>query len=226
MSTSQGGSLILKIYILTVSLILSLFLTGCVFGPSPEEEINEVLDAIVEKEQGFVDSQEPIKTLEQDEKEHFDNIMALSMEEFDEIEVLAEEALENLKQREEQIVIEVESIKEAKKEFEKINEYVGGIEDVSLRSHVEEMIEKMNQRYDSHNELIVKYEEAIELDRELYTMLKDEELAFEDLKAQVVKVNTQYDTTLELNDEFNLITDQYNELKSEFYEMSGTNEEE
>ncbi|MEW9501462.1 YkyA family protein [Jeotgalibacillus marinus] len=216
----------MKIYILTVSFILSLFLTGCVFGPSPEEEISEVLDAIVEKEQGFVDSQEPIKTLEQDEKELFDNIMALSIEEFDEIEVLAEEALENLKQREEQIVIEAESIKEAKKEFEKINEYVGDIEDATLRSHVEEMIEVMYQRYDSHNELIVKYEEAIDLDRELYTMLKDEELVFEDLKEQVEKVNTQYDTTLELNDEFNLITDQYNQLKSDFYEMSGRDEEE
>ena len=226
MSTYQGGTLIVRKNILSAVLISSLFLTGCVFGPSAEEEISKVLDATVEQEQGFVESQEPIKALEQEEKEIFNTIMGLSMEEFDQIKALAEEAMANLEQREEYLVAESDSIEEAQNEFNAIKDYVEDIDDEALRSHVEEMIQLMNQRYELHNELIVKYKEAIELDRELYTLLQDEELAIEGLEAQIEKVNAQYDETIKLNEEFNNITDQYNELKSEFYTMAGISDEE
>ncbi|WP_165967146.1 YkyA family protein [Jeotgalibacillus sp. S-D1] len=216
----------MKKSILAGTFLSSILLAGCVFGSSPEEDISGILDSTVEKEQGFVDSQEPIKKLEQEEQELFDKIMSLNMEEFKEVEKQADQALNNLEKREEQLTTEKESIEEAKEEFKGINDRAEDIEDEKLRAHVENMIEVMDKRYKLHGELAAQYTEALEYDRELYTMLKDKELKLEDLEAQIEKVNAQYNLITESNEEFNSITDEYNSLKNEYYDLAKLNEEE
>ncbi|KIL44723.1 YkyA family protein [Jeotgalibacillus soli] len=215
----------MKTYIIAVSLFVSLLLSGCVFGASPEENISTVLDTTYEKEQGFVEAQEQIVELEQNENTLFGEIMALSMEEFDQIIVLADEALVNLDERETQLGVETESMKEAKDEFQAINEYTSDIKDESLKEHVEEMIQLMDKRYTIHSDLLTAYDASLQLDRELYTMLKNEELTLDELEEQIESVNAKYAEIVAANDEFNAITDQYNEMKSEFYNLTDVNEE-
>ena len=61
----------------------------------------------------------------------------------------------------------------------------------------------MENRYIVHNQLSKEYSNALDSDKELYLMLKDENISYEKLETQVTKLNTAYQRASDANDEFN-----------------------
>ncbi|KIL50309.1 hypothetical protein KP77_16840 [Jeotgalibacillus alimentarius] len=216
----------MKTYIAGAFCFSAILLSGCVFGTPAEEEISEKLEAAVAAEEGYVSAQNDLRDLETEEQQLYDEIMALSMEEFEQINTLADDALSNLDTREEKLSEEREAISSSEEEFGEVESLVADIDSEELQQHVETMIDTMNNRYSAHDELSTAYEDGLQLNRELYEMLKNEELKLEELEQQVTKINDQNAVIIEANTEFNDLTNEYNDLKAEFYNMAELNTEE
>ncbi|GAE28027.1 hypothetical protein JCM9140_4213 [Halalkalibacter wakoensis JCM 9140] len=92
-----------------------------------------------------------------------------------------------------------------------------------MNSVLEELIEAMNDRYNHYQTLYDHYEDAITLDKQLFEMLKDEELTMEILQEQIDEVNEAYEKVSDSKQQFNESTDAYNELKREFYSKAELN---
>ncbi|TFE03642.1 hypothetical protein E2491_02325 [Jeotgalibacillus sp. R-1-5s-1] len=220
------GLQFVKTYIFSTLCVSSIFLSGCVFGSQAEEEIGGILETAVTEEEGYVQAQNELRELEAAEQELYNEIMALSMEEFETVSELADEALANLDEREEQLNAEAEAVNQSSEVFQEVEPLISDLETEELQSHVESMVETMNERYTIHEDLSAAYAESLGLNRELYNMLKEEDLELEELENQITLVNEQNSIIIELNDDFNEATTEYNELKSAFYEMAEIETEE
>ncbi len=78
----------------------------------------------------------------------------------------------------------------------------------------------MDNRYASYQDLHTIYEESLDLDEQLYEMLKDEELDAETLTAHIEETNQKYEERREATEQFNEYTTAYNDAKRAFYEAS------
>ncbi|HHY73920.1 MAG TPA: hypothetical protein GX497_12040 [Bacillus bacterium] len=196
-------------------------LAGC--GKSLEEEIYSHLEKAVSLEAVFEEQQQPLVELEKKEQDLYEKIIQLGMSEFAEINVLSEEAIAIVDERESRIKKEKESIDSSKKAFLSTEAVVGNLKDEKLKGNAEELMEIMNKRYDAYNQLYEYYQDAIRLDRELYKMFQKEELTLDQLEGQVKKINGMYDSVVQANEKFNELTETYNKKKKEFYLAAGLN---
>nr|WP_242520245.1 YkyA family protein [Halobacillus kuroshimensis] len=194
-------------------------MTGC-SNQAPEEQIYEHLEEAVSQEETFREQQEPMVELEEQEQQLYDEIIALDMDQFDQIKEKSEEAAGIVEERRNKLELEKESIDAAKAEFDEIKSPVEdlGEENQEAQEKAQELIDVMEKRYSTYEELYSAYDEALTLDAELYEMTQKEDLKEENLKSQVEKINESYNKVIEKNEAFNQYTDEYNTLKKELYE--------
>ncbi|WHY94895.1 YkyA family protein [Neobacillus cucumis] len=207
----------LWISIITTVVILS----GCFNQKTPVEKIYDILEKVVEKEKGFENQQEPLVTLEKKEKATYEKIIDLGMKQHDKVVKLADTALEMADKRKQYMDKETKSISESKETFQKIKEYKNDLKDLKLKKALEILYQVMINRYSAHDELNKEYLNALKLDKQLYGLLKNKNLSFEDLEAKVNKVNESYQKVYAANKKFNQLTKEYNDQKLAFYKMSG-----
>jgi DNA repair exonuclease SbcCD ATPase subunit len=207
--------------VITISIFLIMFLTGCNSGPLPEEQIYVHLEQAVKLETEFEEQQEPMTNLEQKEKELYNQIIELGLKELEQIKQLSAEAIQTVDDRKEMLDQEYESIKQSKAEFDKINEIVTQIEDEELKSESDALIQTMEERYQAYEELYAAYSTSISLDKELYEMFQVEDLTMEALEGKINEINKSYEQVIQLNESFNTITTNYNNQKKSFYETAG-----
>ncbi|UGB32505.1 YkyA family protein [Metabacillus sp. B2-18] len=205
-------------------IILLFLLSGC-FGPAPEEKIYTILEEAVTLEDSFKEQQQPLLELEKKEADLYNKIMDLGMKEFAQVVSLSNQALTSVEERESKIQMEYDSIMSSKDKFNEINEEIEKIKDETLLQSAQELKSAMEGRYKSYEKLYENYKKSISLDKELYSMLQKEDLEMEQLETQIDKVNKSYQSVMEQNNEFNKLTEQYNDLKIKFYEEANLNVE-
>jgi hypothetical protein len=207
---------------LLFSLMFFLFLiVGCTSGPTPEELVYEKLEEVVALESDFKEQQNPLVELEQQEKSLYDEIISLSMKEFDKIVQLSDEAISVVEEREVRIENEYESIKASKAEFDNVNEIIETIEDEKLKTEAKALTDIMDKRYSAYEHLYTSYKQVTALDKELYGLFKNKDLSLENLQEKIETINTGYDGVMAANDDFNNQTERYNEAKVAFYKNAG-----
>ena len=190
---------------------------------TPAEEMFDKLEKVVEIEQTFEAQQEPLVKLEKEEKEVYGQIIELTMQDYDEIVRLSDEAITIVEKRKGHIDKERQSIQESKSEFNSISEIIEKIEESELKTQASSLYDLMHERYEVHEDLYQYYTEGLGYDTDLYNLLKNEELTVDQLEEQINKVNKAYEKVLLENDKFNEKTDQYNKLKLEFYNNAELN---
>lgn len=200
---------------------ISFLLTGCFSKEETTERMYQALEKVVEAEKAFEEQQEPLVELEKQEKEIYNQIMALGMKQHDEIVKLSDEALSIIDRRRELLQKEIDSINASKTEFKQAEEIKDEIDDTEQKKKASELLKIMSNRYKVHNQLAKEYTSALDSDKELYLMLKNESVSYEKLEDHVTKLNTIYQKVYDANEEFNELTAQYNEKKLEFYEEAG-----
>ncbi|WP_100373365.1 YkyA family protein [Bacillus sp. FJAT-45037] len=191
-------------------------LVGC--GNSATETMYEHLEKAVELEEPFAEQQQLIHEAEENEYQLYEKIIALGVDEIEEVSELANQALESIAMREELIQTEKESLNESKEEFEQVDSVVSELDREELKELADRLKAEMTKRYASYEELYAEYIKAIEEDQTLFEMLKDETLTMEDLQGQIDRVNDQYEIVHEKKETFNSYTQTYNETKRTFYE--------
>ncbi|BAC13367.1 YkyA family protein [Oceanobacillus iheyensis] len=205
-----------------LSILFILVITGC-NNESTEEKIHNHLEEAVALEEDFENQQQEITELEEKEQEIYNQIIDLGVEEIDKIKELANEATSVIEDREEKITAEKESIEASEEEFSNIEELISDIDNEEALSNAENMVEVMNQRYESYYTLNDAYMESLSLEKELYELLQKEDLEQEQLTEQINAVNDSYDKVINANESFNEYTVEYNALKREFYESTDLN---
>ena len=202
-------------------LAISFLLTGCVSKEKTTERMYQALENIVEAEKAFEEQQEPLVELEKQEKEIYNQIMALGLKQHDEIVKLADEALSIIDKRREHLQKEIDSINASKTEFKNAEEIRNEIDNPEQKKKATELLDIMSNRYKIHDKLAKEYSSALDNDKELYQMLKNESISYEKLEDHVTILNTIYQKVYNANEEFNELTAQYNRKKLEFYEEAG-----
>ncbi|MGJ9458579.1 YkyA family protein [Oceanobacillus sp. CF4.6] len=199
--------------------ILIVLLAAC-SSQSTEEQIHSHLEQAVELEAEFENQQSAITDLEVQEQEIYNQIIDLGMEDFEQITELSNEALSIIDQREEKIELEKQSIESSQEEFAKIEDLISDLEDTEVKEKAETMYGVMDDRYSAYIKLNKAYVTSLELERALYTMLQQEEIEQEELTEHINSINESYEQVLNLNEQFNNHTLEYNALKKEFYEAA------
>lgn len=206
--------------IILLLILMSFVMSGCI-NKEPEQKMYDALEKVVAAEQVFKEQQDPLVQIEQQEKKIYDEIISLSMKEFDKIKKLSNEAIDLVEQRREHMEKERESIEQSKQEFEKTEDIINSFDDSTLKKTAEDLYGIMIERYDVHDELYTNYMASIELDKELYELFKQEDVTIEQLEAQIAKINDSYEKVLNDNEQFNVKTEEYNEAKLNFYKEAG-----
>ncbi|WP_409253547.1 YkyA family protein [Bacillus sp. SCS-153A] len=198
-------------------------LSGCMGGTTPQEMVYNTLEDTVKKEEALKETQEPLTKLEEEEQKLFDQAIGLSMKEIDQIREISDQALENISKRETLIEEEAAAMEAAEEAFQAAESSIAEIEDDSLKKEAEELASIMNERFKAHASMVDSYLKSLESDRELYEMLKKEDLTMEELQAQIEKINANYQTTMEFNQTYNQLTEKVNASKLSFYEKAEIN---
>jgi hypothetical protein len=205
----------------TFILITIGMLAGC--GEKPAETVYQHLEAAVELEIPFEQQQEPLQKAEIKENDIFNEIITLGLNDYDKIVSLATEAISSIDAREAMVLKEKASIEESFLEFSKIEDLTENFKDQDLVGKVQALSESMEDRFENYKKLHDVYLKTIAEDRVLFEMLQDEELVMEDLQSQINIVNDLYKEIEKHKEKFNQSTNQYNQMKKDFYQAAELN---
>lgn len=206
-----------------VIILFSVLMLGACSGESTQEKIYQHMEESVKLEDDFVAQQQPLSELEQEEQALYQEISDLSIDEFEKINELAEKAIESIETRRDHIQTELASIEASKEEFDQVSPLIEELEDEALQTTALEVVELMEERYNSFLALHDVYDASLDLDVELYQLLMKEDLEEPEFTEQIEKVNAQYEKIIDTNLDFNEATDAFNQKKREFYEQSDLN---
>lgn len=202
-------------------LVSTLILSACSHPKTPLEKMYFILEHVVSAEKGFEDQQESLVSLEKQENGFYNQIIGLSMKQYDQIVKLSTEAIQSADNREIKMNNETESIKESKTIFNQFISVKGQIDDPVLKKMANQLYVIMENRYDAHDLLYKEYIKGIKEDKKLYEMFEDKNLSIEELEGQIDKTNKVYQEIYDANTKFNQLTSDYNKVKLTFYQKSG-----
>ncbi|MGM8211897.1 YkyA family protein [Virgibacillus sp. W0430] len=205
-----------RIYIGIALVSLIILLPAC-GQKNTVDKIYNHLEETVQLEKGFEDQQSHITNLEEKEKELYNEIIELGMQDFEKIVNLSNEAIDTINKRSEKIDLEKESIEASEEEFRKVEKLLSKLEDEEAKKKAQEMYDVMLQRYNAYDKIHRAYKTSLDLEKELYTMLQKEDVEQDALISQITRINESYKNVLEANKQFNEQTVLYNNLKKEFY---------
>ncbi|MGM8366224.1 YkyA family protein [Virgibacillus sp. W0181] len=211
--------MVTKRYTFIAIIGLMLFLSACGQENAIDKMYNH-MEETVKLEKGFEEQQSEITKLEEKEKELYNEIIELGMDDFGQIVDLSDEAIDTINKRKEKIDQEKESIQASKEEFLKVEKLIEDLDEEDIKNKAQEMYDEMVTRYESYDEIYSAYTTSLNLEKELYTMLQKEDIEQDELISQITKINESYKKVLEANKQFNEQTVTYNNLKKEFYSMA------
>ncbi|MHC0038603.1 YkyA family protein [Pseudoneobacillus sp. C159] len=207
-------------FILLSNLML---LSGCFNQKAIPEKIYEIMEKVVIAEKTFETQQLPLVQAEKKEKQLYDQIISLGMKESEQIAQLADVALKSVENRAALMDSETESIEQSKQQFEEVKPLIEKLNEPELQQSAVQSYDVMMERYALHTELQSAYSKALDLDKELYNLFKNQDVTMEKLESQINEINANYKKIHKINDQFNAKTEEYNQLKLIFYQKAGLN---
>ena len=218
----RGRIFLMKKIILFILITAVLFLAAC-SGDSVTNTMYEHLEKSVELEEPFIESQQQLISLDSKEQEIYGQLIELSADEMDKVNELADEAITTINERKEILAEELTIMSEANEEFSNVKELVEKLKEDDQIEKAEKLVNTMEKRYATFKELNEISVSSLDENEKLYQLFKNEELTEEELKEQITAVNEVYDQETELSNNFNQLTEQYNQEKREFYESTDLN---
>ncbi|MFC0301561.1 YkyA family protein [Virgibacillus soli] len=200
---------------------LLFILSGC--GESVQEQIYNHLEEAVTLEKDFENQQNTLTKLENKEQAIYNELIDLPMDEFDEIKKLSKEAHDVIKERKEKITEEKSSIDASREEFKKVKQLIADLKEEKAKKVANNMYQKMLERYDAYDTFNKEYVQSLQLEEKLYDILIDKDSSQEQLAEHLDKLNNSYVKIIEANEQFNQFTNEYNDLKKNFYKEAELN---
>lgn len=206
-------------------IISGLLLLSACSGSGIREDLDQVLNDTFEAEKEYRAVQDDLEEREKAEQQLFEEIMALTQEQQDQVAEQAQEALDSADERLKFLQTEKESMQSAEEKFAEIDGVIDAAEEESVKTDLEALKAEMLERFEAHNRFAKAYEELIVYQKELYEMLKNEESTLQMLQEKAAEVNEQNEQVQLAVTEFNELTQQVNDLKDTTLEKLSENEE-
>jgi hypothetical protein len=210
-----------KITLGFIIMTLNIILTACLQQETPAEKIYTKLEKAAVKEKEFEHVQDPLVQMEKKEKTIYDKMIELNTTQYDDKVKLSGEALKMVNERKKYMETETKSLQESEKEFQSVSPLINKISDKKVKAQANQLYELMMNRYKAHQTLSKEYLQGVEEDQKLYETFKKQYVSIDLLKTQVEKVNSIYKSIYASNDQFNRLTQQYNDKKLQFYKNAG-----
>lgn len=206
-------------------MISSLLLLAACSGSGIREDLDQVLNDTFDAEEDYRAVQGDLEEREKAEQQLFEEIMALTQEQQDEVAEQAQEALDSADERLGFLQTEIESMETAEENFAEIDSVIESAEEESVIADLESLKAEMQERFTAHGQFAEAYEELIVHQKELYEMLQDEESTLQMLQEKATEVNGQNEQVQSAVTEFNELTQQVNSLKDTTLENLSESEE-
>ncbi|MCM2674870.1 YkyA family protein [Alkalicoccobacillus plakortidis] len=197
---------------------LGAMLAAC--STDPEQTVYDHFEAAVEEESVFAEQQSLLQEAEQQEQGWYEEVIELGMDEYDSIVSLTDQLLESVETRRELLEEEKKGIEAGYEEASKAEAEFESIDNEETRNLANDVQEAMDNRYESYTTLNGLYAESLDLDEQLYQLLGQEDLDVSELEDQIEQVNSKYQEITDATEQFNSLTDTYNQTKRTFYESA------
>jgi hypothetical protein len=184
----------------------------------PTNEINAHLEATVDIETSFEENQQHIFTLEKEDQEIYEEILALDADAYKEMVALSDKAIGLLDERAEYASQEKESMQASQTEFEKIQVLMDKVEDEKIKDMLHKLSDTMMERYEIYDRVFKEYTNSITLTKEHYRYFQEEHYSEKAMYETLEKVNNSYDEVTQLYKTFNDKTEEFNEQKKTYYD--------
>jgi hypothetical protein len=204
-----------------IIVVLSASLSGCLQQEKTAEKMYSVLEKVAVNEKDFEQAQDPLVEKEKAEKTLYDKLIGLNTNQYDDKVKLSNEALTMVNDRKKYMETETKSLQQSEKEFKKAAPLKNKIEDKKLKEEANQLYDLMMNRYKAHQTLSKEYLAGVSEDQKLYQMFKEQNVSDENVEGQIEKLNSIYKNIYSANDQFNRLTQQYNEMKLQFYKDTG-----
>lgn len=197
--------------------MLHLYVIGFIFivvgcSQSTEEQqfiasVNEMFEA----EEQYRESQKELQELEGEEQLLLQQTLSLQPVDELEIERNVEQLKQSVKARQVLIKEERQTMERAKKSMKRFQQLQANVKEG--RKQLELFNEKIGERYLTHEQLMDAYEVYMKEQQNLYELLAEEQLEWQNLEVQVGMVNDKRAYVVELIEKFNEITAQLSSLQ-------------
>jgi hypothetical protein len=194
-----------------------LTLVACSTTKSPGEKAFQYMEKAAQLESVFNAQQKPLIEEEQKEQQLYEEILALNMKHFDQINEKSKQALKSVSTRRRLMAKEKESMDQAAEEFKKADPYVNRINSTQQAAAGKKAITDMHNRYAAFNKLNTYYNDSLNSDESLFKLLETKGLTVETLQKKLDEVNASYKKIDQEKDQFNTYTKEFNKDKKAFY---------
>lgn len=201
--------------LLIIGLVFSL--SGCTKKPTPGEQAFQYMEKAASQEANFNAQQQPLVQEEQKEQSIYNQIMKLDMKHFNEIKAKSGDALKSIEKRSQLIQKEKASIDQAETTFKKAVPLLKQVKRSKSKPYAEALIKDMSDRYASFQNLYTLYNQSLDEEKTLFTMLQTKGLTVQKLQGQLDKVNASYKKINKEKQTFNNDTIKFNKDKQNFY---------
>jgi hypothetical protein len=204
-----------------IIIVFSTSLSGCFQQEKSAEKMYSVLEKVAVNEKDFEQAQDPLVQKEKKEKTFYDKIIELNTNQYDDKVKLSNEALIMVNDRKKYMETETKSLQQSEKEFKKVVTLKNKMDDKKLNDEANQLYDLMMNRYKAHQVLSKEYLAGVSADQKLYQMFKNQNVTVENLEGQIKELNSIYKNIYAANNQFNRLTQQYNEKKLQFYKNAG-----
>lgn len=205
-----------KIIFLSILCMIT-FLSACSFGETTEKKLSNILTEIYDSEKEYRDVQVNIAELEIKEQSSFLSMMELTQEQKENLVPLVEQTASLLDERLLLVERESASIKQASEKVSNLETLISETKEEAVQAELLKIKEALQSRYTTYEDVKKEYTILANLQKELYNTLVEENIEVSLIQEKVKKVNKQNEIVQKNVQQFNDLTTQLNQVKSEVF---------
>jgi hypothetical protein len=199
-------------------IVVLLLLAGCSHLIDKQEVLSS-LQKMAAYEKDAIEEQKKLTEFEQKQNAIYARMMSYGFKHFTKVAQLAKEALMNIEEREKYVAREYKAMHSAKRQLNMAKRKTSGLHDEQVKQQINQFIEVAEQRYETYDKLYAEYKEMLALEKELYILLQNKDVTSERFQRQIDRINERYQNIMDINEQFNAYTKEYNREKKQLFHM-------
>jgi hypothetical protein len=199
-------------------IVVLLLLAGC-SHLIDKQEVLSAFQKMTAYEKDAIEEQKKLTEFEQKQNAIYAHMMSYGFKHFTKVAQLAKEALMNIEEREKYVAREYKAMHSAKRQLNMAKRKTSGLHDEQVKQQINQFIEVAEQRYETYDKLYAEYKEMLALEKELYILLQNKDVTAERFQRQIDRINERYQNIMDINEQFNAYTKEYNREKKQLFHM-------
>lgn len=197
-----------------------LFLTGCPSDDKHSKKINNKIKETAELEKDFVENQEELNKVREKAQQVYNDLINLDIKNTDVIHQKIKEANTYTKKQLDLIEKAEDNFQKAYKEHALIEKSINKIKNKEQRKQASKLLSIMEQRKNSIEVFFEDYRTKLDIQNTFYRQLDEDRPRVENLSEQIFHINECNKGIEEAIQRFNKHTEQYNQAKNEYFQVT------